>query len=415
MTAIAHQPHPVTRAVTGVRDQLSEVAGMPVWSMDATETTATIAQVQSAKAQLAALEAQLLCHATRIDLPGDTAASSTANWHAAATRTTRVQAHRVVRLAEALEQREQTRAALAEGRVHVEQAEAILKALADLPTGLDPDLVDQAERHLLELAEVHDAKALKVLGRRILEVASPEAADAHEAQLLAKDERDAQAATRLVVWDDGHGKTHGRFTVDSSLTGAMLKKALYAIAAPKHQASKGPLGERRPTPERLGHAFVELIQGYPAKRLPKAGGLNATAVVLIPIETLMGGLQAAHLDTGETISPGAARRLACESRIIPAVLGGKSQVLDLGRAKRFASEAQRIVKTIEAGGCEVEGCDAPPGITHLHHRVRWADGGKTNRNDLIMICPPHHSRAHDQRYTMTTLPTGRIAFHRRRE
>ena len=94
-----------------------------------------------------------------------------------------------------------------------------------------------------------------------------------------------------MVWDDGHGKTHGRFTVDSSLTGAMLKKALYAIAAPKHQASKGPLGERRPTPERLGHAFVQLIQRYPTKRLPKAGGLNATAVVLIPIETLMGGLK----------------------------------------------------------------------------------------------------------------------------
>ena len=52
-------------------------------------------------------------------------------------------------------------------------------------------------------------------------------------------------------------------------------------------------------------------------------------------------------------------------------------------------------------------------MTHLHHRVRWADGGQTNRDDLIMICPPHHSRAHDQRYDMTQLPTGKYAFHRR--
>ena len=35
MTAIAHQPHPVSRVVAGVRDRLSEVAGIPVWSMDA--------------------------------------------------------------------------------------------------------------------------------------------------------------------------------------------------------------------------------------------------------------------------------------------------------------------------------------------------------------------------------------------
>ena len=140
------------------------------------------------------------------------------------------------------------------------------------------------------------------------------------------------------MYDDGHGKVHGRFTLDS-LTGAMLKKALHAFAAPRRRASQGPLGERRPTPERVGQAFVELIQRYPTKKLPKAGGLNATVVVLMPLETLMGGLKAAHLDTGEPISPGHARRLACEARIIPAVLGGKSQVLDLGRAKRFYGEA----------------------------------------------------------------------------
>ena len=192
----------------------------------------------------------------------------------------------------------------------------------------------------------------------------------------------------------------------------MFKKHLFALAAPKHRASQGPLGERRPTPERLGQAFVELIQRYPTKKLPKAGGLNATVVVLMHLDTLMGGLKAAQLDTGETISPGAARRLACEAGIIPAVLDGKSQVLDLGRKKRFYSEGQRIAKTIEAGGCEVEGCDAPPGTTHMHHPERWADGGETNR-DGIMICPPHHSRAHDTRYQMTRLPTGKIAFHRR--
>src|SRR6185312_5260055 len=145
---------------------------------------------------------------------------------------------------------------------------------------------------------------------------------------------------------------------------------------------------------------------------PKAGGLNATVVVLMSLDTLLGGLKAAKLDTGEPISPGAARRLACEAGIIPAVLGGTSQVLDLGRKRRFHTEAQRIAKTIEAGGCEVEGCDAPPGRTHLHHPTRWVDGGKTNR-DAIMICPYHHARAHDTRYEFKRLPTGTYDFTRR--
>jgi hypothetical protein len=318
----------------------------------------------------------------------------------------------MMRLAQGLETHDLTRTALAAGRIHVDQAEVILRALSELPADLDPELLTRAEAHLVEQAAQFDAKALKVLGRRILEVIDPDAADAHEAKLLEKEERDAQAATRLTVWDDGHGKLHGEFTIDSGLSGAMFKKALFAFAAPKHQASKGPLGERLPTPERLGQAFVEMIRRYPAKKLPKAGGLNATVVVLMSLETLMGDLKAAHLDTGETISPGAARRLACEAGIIPAVLDGSSQVLDLGRKKRFYSEAQRIAKTIETGGCEAEGCDMPPGMCQLHHPTRWADGGETNR-DGIMICPSHHSRAHDSRYTMTRLSTGKIAFHRR--
>ena len=176
---------------------------------------------------------------------------------------------------------------------------------------------------------------MKRLGRRLLEVIDPEAADAHEAKLLETRGTRRQAACRLTMWEDGHGKVHGRFTLDA-LTGAMLKKALLALAAPKHQAAtQGPLGERRPTPERLGRAFTELIQRYPTNRLPKAGGVNATVVVTMTLESLLGGLKAAQLDTGQTISAVPARRLACEAGIIPAVLGGQSQVLDLGRKRRF--------------------------------------------------------------------------------
>ena len=214
-----------------------------------------------------------------------------------------------------------------------------------------------------------------------------------------------------MIYDDGHGKVHGRFTLPT-FEGAALKKALHAIAAPRHRASTGALGERRPTPERLGLAFCEYIARYPTKSLPRAGGLNATAIITMSLDTLMGGLKAAHLDTGERISPGQARRLAADAAIIPAVLGSKSQVLDLGRKNRFGNATQRILKTLEVGGCEAEGCDAPPGRCQLHHPTRWADGGETNR-DQIMICPWHHRRAHDTRYEMTRQPTGKISFHRR--
>ena len=108
----------------------------------------------------------------------------------------------------------------------------------------------------------------------------------------------------------------------------MLKKQLLAIAAPKHRTRvDGQAPEPgRPSAHRLGEAFAEYIETYPTDRLPKTGGVSATVVVTMTVDTLMGGLKAAELDTGQRISPGLARRLACRAGIIPAVLGTQSQV-----------------------------------------------------------------------------------------
>lgn len=409
MTALTHPPHPIATAVASACTALDEVADAPVWAMDATQTTQALSALVAHEAQTAALKARLLVHAETVDA---NETLSVPSWLAHRHNLTRREAHRQARVAKALDAHQLTATALTQARVNWEQAEAILRGLDTLPADLDPDLVTQAEKHLLELAKDFDAKALKHLARSILEVVAPEVADEHLAKLLEKEERDAAAATRLSMWEDSHGKVHGKFTLDG-LTGACLKKALFALAAPRHRASKGPLGERLPTPERLGQAFMEYVQRYPTSKLPKAGGLNAAVVVLIPLETLMGGLKAAKLDTGETISPALARRLACEAGIIPAVLGGKSEVLDLGRSRRFHSKVQRIVATIEHGGCDAEGCDAPPGMTHMHHLVPWSQGGETNTRDVLMLCPPDHRRIHDSRYATTRLPTGKVRFTRR--
>jgi hypothetical protein len=299
----------VSRAVADARDDLTVVADASVWSMGAAETMATIDELSALAGQVAELQARMLAHAQRTQLSAETGATSTANWHAHRTRTRRPDAHRMMRLAQGLEQHDLTRTAMAEGKVHAEQALVILQGIDQLPDDLDPELVEKAENHLIAQAADFDANGLRNLARRLLEVIAPEEADAHEAKLLAREERDAAKATAFTVWEDGRGKVHGRFIFDA-LTGAMLKKHLLALAAPKHRASRGPLGERRPTPERLGQAFAELIQRYPATRFPKAGGLNTTIVVLMPLQTLLGGLKATKLDTGETISPGLAHQLA---------------------------------------------------------------------------------------------------------
>jgi hypothetical protein len=149
MTAIAHHPHRVVRAVANLRSELAGVADASVWSMSVEESATTLAEIAAAKAQLAELEARVLVHADLVDVGGQRAAMSTANWLAHTTGSTRVAAHRTMRLASALEGRDLTRSALAAGRVNVERAEAIVRSVADLPDSLDAELVTWAEAHLV--------------------------------------------------------------------------------------------------------------------------------------------------------------------------------------------------------------------------------------------------------------------------
>jgi hypothetical protein len=168
----------------------------------------------------------------------------------------------------------------------------------------------------------------------------------------------------------------------------------------------------------MGQAFCDLLERMAAHRLPRAGGVSATVVVLLDYDQLLSGLGTARLDTGEPLSAAQARRLACEAGIIPAVyrrvLGGRSVVLDLGRRRRFHTEHQRIALGIEQGGCTAEGCDRPPGWCHAHHdAVSWADGGHTSLVNGRLLCGHHHRAAHDPTYQTHRLPTGSITFHRR--
>ena len=133
----------------------------------------------------------------------------------------------------------------------------------------------------------------------------------------------------------------------------------------------------------------------------------------MPLATLTTGVGAAQLDTGGVISAGEARRLACRAGIIPMVLDGSSQVLDLGRTRRLHTRGQRIALTTRDRGCTAEGCDWPPGLCHVHHDQPWSEGGVTSVRDGRLLCPRHHARAHDPTYSMTKLPGGKVAFHRR--
>jgi hypothetical protein len=171
-------------------------------------------------------------------------------------------------------------------------------------------------------------------------------------------------------------------------------------------------GRAVPYPVRLGHALMELLERLPADLLPATGGVGATIVVTVTLDQLTSGLGTATLDTGTEISNAQLRRLACEAGIIPAVLDGEGQPLDLGREQRLFSKPQRVAMNLRDQGCRAEGCDRPSAWTVAHHLTEWCRGGHTDIADGAMVCEYHHHLIHSTKWTYTLLPNGDIRFRR---
>jgi hypothetical protein len=408
MTSTGHRTdrdHPILAALSAIDAEIDSVEHAAAWSLSDEETRQALVRATRLAARVAALELKVAAHADRNQVGDASGATSAAVWWANQTRMTQREAARKMRLAKALETHDPVGDALAAGDVLADQAQVITDAVDALPDTIQPGVRTQARDHLLDAARHFDARALRIQGRRILEVVAPEVGEAEEAKQFAREERQAEAKARLTMHDDGHGQTYGRFRL-ATWVADMFRKQLHALAAPK-------AGGQGFDPHGMGLAFAEYIRRYSTDQLPQAGGVSAAVLVTMTLETLLGGLKAAQLDTGTMISPGLARKLACEAGVIPVVLGGRSQPLDVGRKRRFHTQAQRIAMAVRDKGCVAEGCERPGSWCHAHHLIPWSAGGGTSVKDGVLLCPRHHTLAHHQDYDLTHHPEGMISFNRR--
>jgi hypothetical protein len=109
---------------------------------------------------------------------------------------------------------------------------------------------------------------------------------------------------------------------------------------------------------------------------------------------------------GTLLAPATVRLMACDADVIPVVLGSDGEVLDLGRAVRLFTRAQRRALWHRDRGCTYPGCDVPTGWARAHHLVHWADGGPSDLSNAALLCQRHHTLVHDRRLAATVHPPG---------
>jgi Domain of unknown function (DUF222)/HNH endonuclease len=143
------------------------------------------------------------------------------------------------------------------------------------------------------------------------------------------------------------------------------------------------------------HGLVEVCRLVSTcGELPDNGGDRPQVVVTIDYDRLRDRVGVGTFDDGSHLSPAAARRIACDAGIIPAVLGTTSQVLDVGRQSRLATGPLRRALVLRDKGCAFPGCDRPPRWTDAHHVLHWSDGGPTELSNLVLLCGYHHRLIH---------------------
>ncbi len=138
------------------------------------------------------------------------------------------------------------------------------------------------------------------------------------------------------------------------------------------------------------------------RELPELGALERGLFV----EAFDGAGSAARTLTGNPISDGL---LACVSDggVLERLLTADSQVIDMGRSVRTATDAQRRAAMVRDGGCRRPGCDCTDlGRLHVHHVRPWELGGHTDVDQMATVCDHDHLDGHRRGLTDRLEPDG---------
>jgi len=409
--------HPIVGCAGELSAVLARVGQVQPVFMSVAEKESALVGLARVEAQMAELKARVL--AVGDDVAVERGARDVAAWLAQATRSDPAPARAELHLARALEQRPAVAAGMREGTVSAAQARVITRAVEELPAGLGPELAAQAEATLVGYAAHHSPRELKRLGRRILEVVAPEVVEVEEGRRLEDEERRARERASLRFQELGDGRTRIAGVLPTPVT-QRLEQYLQAFTSPRRPGREAPevgcRGERLSQHRAYAHAFASLLERLDPARLPEHGGDATTVIVTIDLADLRAELGSAEVVAGdgvESISAAQARRLACQARILPAVLGGRGEVLDLGRRRRLFSRAQRRALRVRDRRCRAEGCTIPAAWTEAHHLQPWSSGGRTDLVNAVSLCSHHHHRIHDRAYRAERLASGDVRFHRR--
>ena len=232
------------------------------------------------------------------------------------------------------------------------------------------------------------------------------------ADLLGHEERERrQHSERYLAWKEDHT---GMVTFTGKLdavTAAPIRTVIEQIVTHDFRARRDQdpaEQDQRTVGQMRADALFQICRHALGCKQTDQSGIRTTIVVRINENDLRTGRGLGRIDgTEQPVSMGQLRRLAGDAGIVAEVLGGDSEVLDLGRKVRLFTPAQRLALLERDGGCAK--CHAPPEHCEAHHIRWWDNGGRSDLANGVMLCTRCHHDVHRQRWEIE-VQSGRVEF-----
>lgn len=204
---------------------------------------------------------------------------------------------------------------------------------------------------------------------------------------------------RTITKTSGEQSSSWRITLghdEAATFDAALQSHLDALITEwKHDhGSEAESDQRRPMPN-TADAFMRLVEsGWDAEAARRPHGQRTTVVVHVDVEKRAGAL---HL--GPLLTDADRQYLTCDATC-EVWFERDGQVIGTGRATRTVNRRLRRALEHRHRTCAVPGCGATRAL-HAHHIRHWEDGGPTELDNLVLVCPYHHRLHHRGAITIT--------------
>lgn len=187
-------------------------------------------------------------------------------------------------------------------------------------------------------------------------------------------------------------------------SGAIVDKALSEAADALPDDVAGDAGWRRAT------ALVESL----VSDIPPEG--QVTVIVDAKDAATSDGEAGVVLDSGVRVGRQALGAILCDANVEVTAKTADGRFMDYGRRERTAPPALKRALLAEAGStCSADGCTSRRRL-QVHHLTPWAEGGRTDQDELVVLCWfHHHVVVHERGFGVMLHPDRRRVRFRRPE